>query len=132
MPLFMAQQTSPLADMPMRLFMRLELGEGLAIGPGKANLLQGIAETGSIAAAARRMGMSYKRAWLLVEGLNAAFKAPLVTATRGGPGAGGARLTAEGAAVLAAYRALQQDATRAAEPHARMIARLAHPAPARP
>ena len=128
----MPQQTSPLAGLPMRLFVRLELGEGLAIGPGKANLLQGIRETGSIAAAARRMGMSYKRAWLLVEGLNAAFKAPLVTATRGGPGAGGARLTAEGEAVLAAYRALQRDATRAAEPHARMIARLAHLAPARP
>lgn len=117
---------------PMRLFLRLELDKDVAIGPGKADLLQGIAETGSIAAAARRLGMSYKRAWLLVETMNACFRSPLVLASRGGPGAGGARLTAEGEAVLAAYRALQADAARAAAPHAQAIARLARPAPARP
>ena len=63
------------------------------LGPGKAELLGRIAETGSIAAAGRQMDMSYKRAWMLVEELNAAFQAPLVTSTRGGPGGGGARLT---------------------------------------
>lgn len=109
---------------PLRLFLRLELGDGLAIGPGKADLLQGIAETGSIAAAARRLGMSYKRAWLLVETLNGCFRAPLVVAARGGPGAGGARLTGEGETVLASYRALQRAAEAAARPHARAIARL--------
>ncbi|WP_408870552.1 winged helix-turn-helix domain-containing protein, partial [Elioraea sp.] len=62
---------------PLRLFLRLDLGEDIAIGPGKADLLAGIAETGSIAAAARRMGMSYKRAWLLVETMNGCFRAPV-------------------------------------------------------
>jgi len=116
----------------VRLFLRLELGEDVAIGPGKADLLQGIAETRSIAAAARRLGMSSKRAWLLVETMNAGFRNPLVLASRGGPGSGGARLTAEGEAVLAAYRALQHDAARAAAPHVQAIARLARPAASRP
>lgn len=117
---------------PLRLFLRLDLGEDIAIGPGKADLLAGIAETGSIAAAARRMGMSYKRAWLLVETMNGCFRAPVVLAARGGRGAGGARLTAEGEAVLAAYRSLQRAAEAAAAPHARAIARLARPAKGRP
>lgn len=116
---------------PLRLFLRLELGPEIAIGPGKADLLAGIAETGSIAAAARRMGMSYKRAWLLVETMNLCFREPLVVAARGGRGAGGARLTAEGEAVLAAYRSLQRAAEAAAAPHARTIARLARRPPGR-
>lgn len=116
----------------MRLFLRLELGKDVAIGPGKADLLEGIAATGSIAAAARRLGMSYKRAWLLVETMNACFRTPLVLAARGGRGAGGARLTAAGEAVLAAYRALQRAAERAAAPHARAIARLAREDEPRP
>jgi molybdate transport system regulatory protein len=117
---------------PLRLFLRLELGEDIAIGPGKADLLAGIAETGSIAAAARRLGMSYKRAWLLVETMNACFRAPLVLSARGGRGAGGARLTVEGEAVLAAYRSLQRAAEDAAAPHARAIARLARSPKPRP
>lgn len=115
----------------LRLFVRLELGRAIAIGPGKADLLAGIAETGSIAAAARRMGMSYKRAWLLVETMNLCFREPLVISARGGRGAGGARLTAEGEAVLAAYRSLQRAAEAAAAPHARTIARLARRPPGR-
>jgi molybdate transport system regulatory protein len=117
---------------PLRLFLRLELGPDIAIGPGKADLLAGIAETGSIAAAARRMGMSYKRAWLLVETMNGCFRAPLVIAARGGKGAGGARLTAEGEAVLRAYRSLQRAAEAAAAPHARAIALLARAPKPRP
>jgi molybdate transport system regulatory protein len=117
---------------PLRLFLRLELGPDIAIGPGKADLLAGIAETGSIAAAARRMGMSYKRAWLLVETMNGCFRAPLVSAARGGKGAGGARLTVEGEAVLAAYRSLQRAAEAASAPHARAIARLARQPKGRP
>lgn len=77
------------------------------IGPGKAALLETIAATGSIAAAARDMGMSYKRAWLLVETLNAMFDAPLVESSRGGQGKGGAVLTGRGQAVLAEYRAVE-------------------------
>ncbi|MEZ5886797.1 MAG: LysR family transcriptional regulator [Paracoccaceae bacterium] len=87
-----------------RLRLKVMIGPGLWIGPGKADLLEGIAATGSISAAGRRMGMSYKRAWGLVEVLNAMFDAPLVVASRGGAGRGGAELTARGAEVLALYR----------------------------
>ncbi|RBI86827.1 ModE family transcriptional regulator [Rhodosalinus halophilus] len=77
------------------------------LGPGKADLLERIRDTGSIAGAGRAMAMSYKRAWSLVEELNAAFREPLVERARGGAGGGGARLTPAGAAVLAHYRKLE-------------------------
>jgi molybdate transport system regulatory protein len=77
------------------------------LGPGKAELLERIDDSGSIAAAAREMGMSYKRAWLLIETLNAMFDTPLVESARGGPGKGGATLTGRGRAVLDAYRAIE-------------------------
>jgi molybdate transport system regulatory protein len=77
------------------------------VGPGKAELLDRIAATGSIAAAARDMGMSYKRAWMLIETLNAMFDQPVVVSMRGGPGKGGAVLTERGAAVLAEYRGIE-------------------------
>ena len=69
----------------------------MSLGPGKADILEGIAVTGSIAAAGRRMRMSYKRAWSLVEALNATFAEPLVTSSRGGEKGGGAALTPAGA-----------------------------------
>jgi molybdate transport system regulatory protein len=97
------------------LHLRVILGGEVAIGPGKAELLQGIAETGSIAAAGRRMGMSYKRAWSLAEELNAVFASPLVEAAKGGAGGGGAVLTALGVRVLAAYRRLEDAATVAGQ-----------------
>lgn len=91
---------------PTRLMLRLYFGE-LMLGPGKADLLAGIAEEGSISAAGRRMGMSYKRAWMLVEAMNAGFAEPLVESARGGAKGGGAALTEAGQQVLAAYRALE-------------------------
>ena len=84
--------------------LRLQLAPGIAFGPGKADLLDGIRETGSIAAAGRRMRMSYKRAWQLVEELNRLFDTPLVAASKGGSGGGGASLTRAGEDVLARYR----------------------------
>ncbi|MGB3177109.1 MAG: winged helix-turn-helix domain-containing protein [Albidovulum sp.] len=89
------------------LKLRLELDKGDWIGPGKADLLAHIAETGSISAAGRRMGMSYKRAWGLVEILNRMFTDPLVLSSRGGAAHGGAELTETGIAVLALYRRMQ-------------------------
>lgn len=86
--------------------LRVVRDEDIAIGPGKAELLEMIAVTGSIAAAGRAMGMSYKRAWLLVETMNDCFRLPLVVASRGGSGKGGAELTDTGKTVLAAYRRL--------------------------
>jgi molybdate transport system regulatory protein len=87
--------------------LRLVLEPDIAIGPGKADILDGIAETGSIAAAGRRMGMSYKRAWLLVETMNRCFMAPLVETRRGGRSKGGAVLTATGREVLERYRRME-------------------------
>ncbi len=87
----------------LRVSLRFVFGDDIAIGPGKADLLELIRETGSIAAAGRAMGMSYKRAWLLVATMNDCFAEPLVTASRGGKDQGAA-LTKTGEAVLAAYR----------------------------
>ncbi len=91
----------------------MELPGGVAIGPGKAALLEAIREAGSIAAAGRRLKMSYKRAWSLVEALNADFPDPLVESSRGGAAQGGAHLTERGAAVLSRYRAMEAKAAAA-------------------
>ncbi|MEZ5863818.1 MAG: LysR family transcriptional regulator [Geminicoccaceae bacterium] len=96
------------------LRLRIVLAPGIAIGPGKADLLDGISETGSIAAAGRRMGMSYKRAWLLVETLNSCFSDVLVETSRGGSEKGGAVLTAAGREVLDLYRRMEHAAAQAA------------------
>ncbi|MCV2869668.1 LysR family transcriptional regulator [Defluviimonas sp. WL0002] len=95
------------------LKLRFVLPDGSWLGPGKADLLQGIAETGSISAAGRRLGMSYKRAWGLVEVLNDMFAEPLVTSSRGGAGHGGAALTDTGQLVLRLFRTMQANADRA-------------------
>lgn len=75
-----------------------------AMGPGKADLLELIDETGSISAAAKRMKMSYSRAWNLVDEMNRAFKRPLVESATGGSGGGGAQVTKEGKKALALFR----------------------------
>ncbi|GJG89479.1 hypothetical protein tb265_46600 [Gemmatimonadetes bacterium T265] len=104
-PNFMAHFTTP------RL--RVLYGAAVAIGPGKADLLDAIARTGSISAGGRALGMSYRRAWLLVETMNRCFRAPVVTAAKGGSHGGGARLTPFGADVLAWYRVLEAEAAAA-------------------
>lgn len=96
-----------------RLRLRLMAGEDIAIGPGKADLLEAIAATGSISAAGRRLAMSYRRAWLLVETMNRCFRSPVVEAAKGGSRGGGARLTPLGAEVLARYRRMESKAERA-------------------
>jgi len=109
-----------------RLRVRLHFPGGAFIGPGKAELLAHIAETGSIAGAGRAMGMSYKRAWLLVEALNTMFSAPLVASARGGSRGGRAELTGEGKAVLAAYCRLVEKAESAGSDEiAQMLSLLA-------
>ena len=91
-------------------FIRVHLAPVNAIGPGKADLLEAIAATGSIAAASRRMRMSYRRSWDLVRSLNASFHDPLETVAKGGARGGGARLTATGREVLALYRRMESAA----------------------
>ena len=111
--------------------LRLVFGPDAMIGPGKAELLERIQATGSIAAAGREMGMSYKRAWQLVETLNGMFREPLVERTRGGAKGGGAAITATGEAVIAEYRALEAQARSAGAPHAARLRGLLRDIPGR-
>ena len=98
-------------------------GNVILLGPGKADLLAAIAETGSIRSAAEQSGMSYMRAWSLVRTMNAAFREPLVERTRGGRSRGGAALTTLGRRVLELYREMERRASRAIAPVWRRIAR---------
>jgi len=90
----------------LKLKLQLYCGDEIAVGPGKADLLEAIAREGSISAAGRALGMSYRRAWLLVDTMNRCFAKPLVEAHPGGGKGAGAKLTTEGEAALTAYRAL--------------------------
>ncbi|MEQ7156064.1 winged helix-turn-helix domain-containing protein [Brevundimonas aurifodinae] len=109
---------------PPRLWFQVRIGEG-HLGPGKAQLLALIRDTGSLSEAARRMGMSYRRAWTLMEAINALTDAPAVETERGGPGGGGSRLTPRGEALLAAYAELRATLDVAAAPTLAHIAVLA-------
>jgi molybdate transport system regulatory protein len=88
--------------------LRIVMGEGLILGPGKVDLIEAIDSSGSISAAARGMGMSYRRAWLLVDALNHMFNRPLVVAASGGSHGGGAKVTDFGRDVAAAYRRIEE------------------------
>jgi molybdate transport system regulatory protein len=99
----------------LKIKLQLLLGEDIAMGPGKAELLEAIVREGSISAAGRALGMSYRRAWLLVDAMNRCFRERLVATTPGGAKTGGARLTAAGVKVLEDYRALQAAVNTAAE-----------------
>jgi molybdate transport system regulatory protein len=96
---------------------RVHRGDDIAVGPGKMELLAAIRETGSISGAARKMHMSYRRAWLLVETMNSCFKKPLVETATGGRAGGGAQLTPTGEKVLEAYEAMMRDVMQVAEKH---------------
>lgn len=93
-----------------RLSIRIDLVNGNRIGPGKIALLEAIKASGSISGAARKLDMSYRRAWLLVEEINAALREPAVAAATGGKQGGGAALTPVGEEVIALYRAIEKAA----------------------
>ena len=101
---------------PPRLRTRIHFGPHRMLGPGKVDLLQHIERTGSIAAAGRAMGMSYKRAWMLVETLNAMFAEPVVDSSRGGSKGGGASLTPLGLRIVSLYREFEHSVALAGEP----------------
>lgn len=109
---------------PLQIRARLMHGAEIAMGPGKAELLQAIADTGSISGAARKMGMSYRRAWLLVDTMNRCFVSPLVSSAAGGAQGGGAQLTPLGAEVLTLYNTLQGEMEKAAAPQAAALRQL--------
>lgn len=94
-----------LASLKPRL--RIDFGEGIRLGPGKIDLLEAIIETGSISGAGRKIGMSYRRAWLLVEELNTLFTAPVVSTSAGGAHGGGTEVTPFGRNLVAAFRRLE-------------------------
>lgn len=96
-----------------RLTLRLDFGADAAIGHGKIRLLEAVRDRGSIAAAGRAMAMSYRRAWLLVEALNAIFEEPVIATRHGGSAGGGAALTPFGHRVVAQYRAMEAKASEA-------------------
>jgi molybdate transport system regulatory protein len=116
------QRRSPAAAQAPALNIRVDLGQEVALGPGKVRLMELIAEHGSISAAGRAMGMSYRRAWLLVDSLNKAFRAPLVASRAGGRKGGGAGLTALGKSVVDHYRAIEAETTASARASLRALA----------
>ena len=97
----------------MKAAVRILFGSASSLGPGKIALLEAIGRTGSISGAAREMEMSYRRAWLLVEAMNSAFREPVVTAATGGKRGGGAVVTAFGLELLRRYRNIEAKAAQA-------------------
>jgi molybdate transport system regulatory protein len=108
----------------LRPRLRVLIGDLIALGPGKARLLETIESAGTLAEAASRLGMSYMRAWKLVQTMNACFKEPLVVTSRGGSERGHASLTATGRAVLDLYRQMEESSRQAAEPAWRKLRKL--------
>jgi molybdate transport system regulatory protein len=101
-----------MARLRLRIDLVPELGPHGAIGPGKIALLEAIRKTRSITKAAKACGMSYTRAWSLIEAINGCFRKPAVLAGAGGAGGGGAELTALGESVLELYKAIEKSATK--------------------
>ncbi|MBV9537491.1 MAG: LysR family transcriptional regulator [Acidisphaera sp.] len=123
MPVAFPSRSRPAPGDAHRISIRLDLAGGVRVGPGKIALLEEIARSGSISAAGRVLKMSYRRAWELVEDLNAHLGTAVVATAAGGSGGGGAKLTEAGAALVAEYRAIEAQAVAAARPHFAALAR---------
>ncbi len=120
---------------PLKISLRLRCGDDIALGPGKALVLDAIDRCGSISAAGRDIGMSYRRTWLLVEMLNRCWAEPLVQTARGGGGGGGTQLTDLGRRILRQYRAMEARVAAAAhaEDYPDLVAMLRdEPLPSQP
>ena len=105
----------------LRAQLRIMLAEEIAFGPGKADLLDAISDTGSISAAGKKLGMSYRRAWLLVDAMNRCFLEPLVETAKGGSRGGGAQVTELGRLVLMSYRELQTEVAAITTKHMTLL-----------
>jgi molybdate transport system regulatory protein len=116
------RRCGPMPD--TRLSIRLDLTSGARIGPGKIALLEAIQACGSISGAARALGMSYRRAWLLVEEINESLQEPAVTAATGGRQGGGAALTPSGERVIELYRSIEDIARSSAKEEFRAVGKL--------
>src|ERR1700722_12854359 len=113
--------------MPTRLTLRVDLAPGRSIGPGKMRLLDAIVETGSISSAGRALGMSYRRAWMLIDDLNTSFESKVVATTLGGKEGGGAKLTEFGLELVKRYREIEADATKATKANVAFLAKTLKP-----
>jgi len=122
-------QCAPVIYTPVMPRVRISIvfESGARIGPGKAKLLESIRNTGSISAAAREMGMDYKRAWTLLDSMNQAFTEPVVSAAPGGARGGGATLTEFGAEVLERYRRIHEQSEALAAEDMKALKRRAKP-----
>lgn len=116
----------------LKLKAQLYCGDELAMGPGRADLLDAIATTGSISAAGRALGMSYRRSWLLVDSMNRCFVERLVETMPGGGPRRGARITAAGHAAVTLYRALEARLAADIAPDLAAMAAMIRPAPLPP
>ncbi len=115
---------SPAAPSILRLRIRLFHGEEAALGPGRVELLERIAESGSIVQAAREMALSYMKAWKLIQSMNRCFRQPLVDVRRGGKDGGAAQLTEIGKQTLAIYREMERKTREVARPYEARLASL--------
>jgi molybdate transport system regulatory protein len=109
---------------------RVDFDSARSIGPGKIELLEHIRETGSLSQAGREIGMSYRRAWLLLDSLNASFKQPVVATSIGGKSGGGAALTAFGETLIDVYRSLEREFNATAAKKLNAIGRTKKPSSA--
>jgi molybdate transport system regulatory protein len=103
---------------------RVVCGKDIAIGPGKMDLLAAVAETESLSKAARRLGMSYMRAWTLVNTMNEHFCEPVIIAERGGKGGGGMKVTETGRQALVLYQKMEATALKSTEASWRSLQQL--------
>lgn len=108
----------------VRFRLRITAGDVIAIGPGKIALLEAIDETGSLTAGAKRLDMSYRRAWMLLDELNRSLKRPAVSSAKGGLEGGGSELTDVGRQLIALYRGIEATAAAACDADIRQILRL--------
>jgi len=126
-----AAEASDKVDAMATLSLRVDFEGAESVGPGKIRLLELLKETGSIAAAGRAMDMSYRRAWLLIDALNHAFRQPVVATKLGGNGGGGAELTQFGEELVAHYRDMETAANAALRPHLSALQRALAPSGSR-
>lgn len=111
-----ADRSAPASGAPRPAFrfrIRVTVGEAIAVGPGKMDLLEAIEKAGSLTSAAKDLGMSYRRAWLLLDELNRSLRKPAVASAKGGEHGGGSVLTEQGRALLEVYRRIESTATAA-------------------
>jgi molybdate transport system regulatory protein len=115
-----------------RFRLRIGMGEVIAIGPGKVTLLEAIAATGSISAAAQSLGMSYRRAWLLLDEMNRMLRSPVTDSARGGATRGGSEITETGRLLIETYRRIEARAEQACAQDIEKLVALVADAPAQP